>query len=102
VKKGGSERASRHFDNKGDAVKWGREVSKNQGSEFYVHRRDGTIEQKASHGSGPHALDVPKRPIWELVVELGAQIPEKEWTNVPDDASINFKHYLYGAPKQNA
>ena len=102
VKKGGSERASRHFDNKADAVKWGRQVSKNQGSEFYVHRRDGTIERKASHGSGHHASDVPKRPIWELVVELGAQIPEEEWAKVPDDASINFKHYLYGAPKQNA
>jgi len=48
------------------------------------------------------ASGVPKRPIWELVVELGAQIPEEEWAKVPDDASINFKHYLYGAPKQNA
>ena len=45
---------------------------------------------------------VPKRPVWELVVELGAKIPEEEWAKVPDDASINFKHYLYGAPKKNA
>jgi hypothetical protein len=40
--------------------------------------------------------------VWELVVELGAQIPEEEWTKVPDDVSINFKHYLYGAPKRTA
>ena len=36
-----------------------------------------------------------KRPIWERIVELGAQIPEEEWATVPDDASINYKHYLY-------
>jgi hypothetical protein len=50
----------------------------------------------------PAASSVPKRPVWELVVELGAQIPEEEWAKVLDDASINFKHYLYGAPKKNA
>lgn len=42
-----------------------------------------------------------KRPIWEVVAEIGAQIPDQEWAEVPDDSSINYKHYLYGAPKQN-
>jgi hypothetical protein len=55
------------------------------------------VDEHASAASG-----VAKRPVWELVVELGAQIPEEEWDKVPDDASINFKHYLYGAPKKNA
>lgn len=41
-----------------------------------------------------------KRPIWEIVVEIGAQIPDEVWASVPDDASINYKHYLYGAPKK--
>jgi len=40
----------------------------------------------------------PQRPIWEIIVEIGTQIPEEEWAKVPDDASINYKHYLYGAP----
>jgi hypothetical protein len=68
--------------------------------------------RKDTHASGndkatevkecvPTASCVPKRPVWELVVELGAQIPEVELAKVPDDASINLKHYLYGAPKQN-
>ena len=42
----------------------------------------------------------PKRSIWETVVELGAQIPGEEWVKVPDDASINLDHCLYGAPKK--
>ena len=43
-----------------------------------------------------------KRPIWEVIVEIGAQIPDEVWATVPDDASINYKHYLYGAPKKQA
>jgi len=41
-----------------------------------------------------------KRPIWEVVVEIGARIPDEVWATVPDDASINYKRYLYGAPKK--
>jgi len=42
-----------------------------------------------------------KRPIWEVIVEIGAQIPDEEWKKVPDDASINYRHYLYGALKKD-
>lgn len=42
-----------------------------------------------------------QRPIWEIIVELGAQISEEEWAKVPDDASINYKHYLYGVPPKS-
>jgi hypothetical protein len=54
VKKGGAERASKHFDNKEEAVKWGRQISKNQGTDFYIHRKDGTIQHKDSHGRDPY------------------------------------------------
>lgn len=46
VKKGGSIKASKHFAKKKDAVSWAQKVSKKQGSEFVVHKRDGTIEHK--------------------------------------------------------
>ena len=42
----------------------------------------------------------PQRPIWEIIVDIAAQIPEEEWAKVPDDASINSKHYLYGVPSK--
>ena len=51
VKKGGSEKASNHFDKKSDAVDKGREISRNQGSEFYIHGKDGKIQSKDSHGN---------------------------------------------------
>jgi hypothetical protein len=53
VRKGGSLRASKHFNKKSDAVSWGREISKNQGFEFVIHNQDGTIQQKDSYGADP-------------------------------------------------
>ena len=54
VKKGGSEKASNHFDKMSDAVEKGREISQNQGSEFYIHGKDGKIQSKDSHGNDPN------------------------------------------------
>jgi hypothetical protein len=47
------------------------------------------------------AQNVTRRPIWEVIAEIGEQIPDEEWANVPSDASINYKHYLYGTHKKN-
>jgi len=54
VKKSGGERASVVAPTKKEAEKSGREISKNQGTELVVHKQDGTIERKDSHGSDPN------------------------------------------------
>lgn len=54
VKKGGASRASLHSDTKQDAVDAGREISRNQGTEFVIHGKDGKIQQKDSHGNDPN------------------------------------------------
>jgi hypothetical protein len=41
VKKAGSERASTHRDTKQEAVEKGRLISQNQGTELYIHGKDG-------------------------------------------------------------
>ena len=51
VKSGGSNRAYRHYERKSDAIDSGRNVSKNQNAEFYIHGLDGKIQQKDSHGN---------------------------------------------------
>ena len=43
----------------------------------------------------------PQEPIWKVITDIGKQIPLTTWEKVPDDASINFKHYLYGESKRN-
>lgn len=54
VKRGGSEKASKHFDTKREAIDSGREISRNQGTEFIIHNRDGRISESDSHGNDPY------------------------------------------------
>jgi hypothetical protein len=53
VKKGGATRAAKIFDTKKEAESFAREVSIRAKSELVVHRRDGTIQRKDSHGRDP-------------------------------------------------
>ncbi|WP_136661628.1 DUF2188 domain-containing protein [Nitratireductor sp. XY-223] len=53
VKRGGASRASSHHETKREAIDAGRSVSRNQGTEFRIHNRDGKIASSDSHGSDP-------------------------------------------------
>jgi hypothetical protein len=53
VRKSGSERASRKFGTKEEAVDWGRAHSIDKGAELFIHRTDGTIQEKASYATEP-------------------------------------------------
>jgi len=53
IKKGGSKRISGHFDTQKEAIDKAREISRNQNTELYIHRRDGRIQEKDSHGNDP-------------------------------------------------
>jgi hypothetical protein len=53
VKKSGSTRVSRSFDTKEKAIKYGRELSKKEHVELFIHRKDGTIQNRNSYGKDP-------------------------------------------------
>ena len=53
VKRGGASRASTHHDTKREAIDRGRDISRNQNSEFRIHNRDGKIARSDSHGNDP-------------------------------------------------
>ena len=53
VKRGGASRASSHHDTKQDAIDRGREISRNQHTEFRIHNKDGRIARSDSHGNDP-------------------------------------------------
>lgn len=55
---------------------------------------------QALRGACNAPLDPQARPIWEVLVELGASVPPEEWTKVPNGAAKNLDHYLYGHPKR--
>lgn len=50
VKGEGNTKATKHFDTKQPAVDYARDISRNQGSELFIHNKDGRIAQKDSHG----------------------------------------------------
>jgi hypothetical protein len=53
IKKGGSSRASGHYDRKADAIDRAREISHNQNTELVIHGRNGKISRTDSHGGDP-------------------------------------------------
>ena len=53
VRRSGAERISGHFRTKADAVDAGREISRNQRTELFIHGKDGQIQARDSHGGDP-------------------------------------------------
>lgn len=51
VKGAGNSKATKNFDTKQQAIAFGRQTARNQGSELVVHNKDGRISQKDSHGN---------------------------------------------------
>jgi len=49
-----AKRASAIFDKKQEAVDYGRDVSRRQGTEFFIHDGKGRIAQRDSHGNDPY------------------------------------------------
>ena len=54
VKRGGAQRSSGHYSTKQEAVDAGRQISRNQGTEFVIHGKDGRIQSADSHGNDPY------------------------------------------------
>jgi len=53
VKRGGSQRASGHYETKKEAIDAGRIISRNQGTEFIIHGMNGRIQSSDSHCNDP-------------------------------------------------
>jgi Uncharacterized protein conserved in bacteria (DUF2188) len=53
VKPEGGQRASPIHGTQREAIDHGREVSRNQNSELFVHGRDGRLRERDSHGHAP-------------------------------------------------
>jgi Uncharacterized protein conserved in bacteria (DUF2188). len=56
VKKSGASRASRNFSTKDEAIQYGRQLSKVEKTELYIHKMNGIIQNKSSYGNDPYPL----------------------------------------------
>ena len=53
VRGAASQRASSVHRTQREAIDAGRQIARNQGSELFVHGRDGRIRERDSHGNDP-------------------------------------------------
>lgn len=54
VRRSGSDKATRLFDTQRQAIAQGREIARKQGTELYIHGRDGRIRERDSYGRDPY------------------------------------------------
>lgn len=54
VKGAGNSRATLRTSTQADAIKAARQIAKNQNAELVIHRPDGRIRDKDSHGHDPY------------------------------------------------
>lgn len=53
VRRSGASKVTVTYGTQGEAVARAREIAKNQGSELYIHGRDGRIRERSSFGKDP-------------------------------------------------
>ena len=54
VKRAGATRATSTHATQAEAVKAATQIARNQGTELYVHGKDGRIRERNSYGKDPH------------------------------------------------
>ena len=54
IRRSGSDKATKIFDTQKEAIVQGRRIARNQGTELYIHDRDGRIRDRDSYGQDPH------------------------------------------------
>lgn len=54
VRRAGSSRASGTYNTQEEAVDRAKEIARSQGTELYIHGRDGRIRERNSYGRDPH------------------------------------------------
>lgn len=53
VRRGGAIRARRRYDTQKEAIEAGREIARKQGTELYIHGKDGRVRKRSSFGKDP-------------------------------------------------
>lgn len=54
VRRGGASRVTGTFDTQSEAIRRARDLARTQGTELYIHGRDGRIRERNSYGHDPY------------------------------------------------
>ena len=62
----------------------------------YLHRQQQASPPAARQGLPAEA----RKPIWERIQDITADVPDEEWEKLPTDLAEQHDHYIYGTPKR--
>lgn len=54
VRRTGASRASGTYETQGEAIQRARDIARSEGTELYIHGRDGRIRERNSYGRDPY------------------------------------------------
>ena len=54
VRKAGSVKVTKKFKTQKEVIKAARDIAKKQGTELYIHKKNGLIRERDSYGNDPH------------------------------------------------
>jgi Arc/MetJ-type ribon-helix-helix transcriptional regulator len=63
----------------------------------FIERRQAQATSLPSRQPPPSE---PRKPIWERIQDLTADVPAEEWDKLPTDLAEQHDHYIYGTPKR--
>ena len=55
---------------------------------------------KVAEPGPPAPRRTKHKPIWEVIDEIMADVPEEELAKLPSDGAAQHDHYIYGTPKR--
>jgi Arc/MetJ-type ribon-helix-helix transcriptional regulator len=62
------------------------------------------LKQEQPQATTPASSQEPaaqaRKPIWERIQDLTADVPDEEWDKLPTDLAEQHDHYIYGTPKR--
>ena len=53
LRRSGSSKATRTFQTQAEAIRYGKQVAQNQGTELFIHGKNGQIRERNSYGNDP-------------------------------------------------
>ena len=71
------------------------------GEEVTLHIENGASQCDAPKKPGEETLYDPNtQSLSETLREVRESVPDSTWDSLPTDGARNYKHYLYGYPKE--
>ncbi len=61
--------------------------------------RDAMIRSNGEIPADRNDSDQSEAP-WQIALDVGSQVPDRAWEQVPQDLARNLDHYLYGSPRE--